>query len=60
MGVAKDGWYTEVSSMWPGQGMSLEVKEVLHKAKSQFQVCVAAAFQLLPATPGPRCWPCSA
>jgi hypothetical protein len=38
MGVAKDGWYTEVSSMWPGQGMSLKVKEVLYKGKSQFQV----------------------
>jgi hypothetical protein len=24
--------------MWPGQGMSLKVKEVLYEAKSQYQV----------------------
>eukprot|EP00775_Hariotina_reticulata_P013363 gene13363-13490_t len=41
MNVAKDGWYTELGSMWPGQGLSLKVQEVLYKGKSQFQdVCV--------------------
>ncbi|KIY96353.1 spermidine synthase [Monoraphidium neglectum] len=39
--VAKGGWYTELGSMWPGQGLSLEVKEVLYKGRSKFQdVCV--------------------
>lgn len=39
--VVKDGWYTELSTMWPGEGRSLKVKEVLHRAKSDFQdVCV--------------------
>ncbi len=38
MNVAKGGWYTEVGSMWPGQGLSLQVKEVLHRGRSKFQV----------------------
>jgi hypothetical protein len=38
MGVAKGGWYTEVGSMWPGQGLSLQVEEVLYKGRSDFQV----------------------
>jgi spermidine synthase len=41
MGVAKDGWYTELGPMWPGMGLSLKVKEVLHTRRSDFQdVCV--------------------
>jgi spermidine synthase len=41
MGVAKDGWYTELGPMWPGMGLSLEVGEVLHTRRSEFQdVCV--------------------
>jgi spermidine synthase len=35
----KDGWFTELSSMWPGQGMSFKVNEVVHTARSDFQVC---------------------
>lgn len=38
MNIAKDGWYTELGSMWPGQGLSLKVKEVLHQGRSKFQV----------------------
>lgn len=38
MDVAKDGWYTELGSMWPGQGLSLKVKEVLYRGRSKFQV----------------------
>ena len=34
----KDGWYTELSTMWPGQGMSLKIEEVLFRGKSDFQV----------------------
>ena len=37
----KDGWFTELSSMWPGQGMSFKVNEVLHTVRSDFQVCAA-------------------
>ncbi|WIA37410.1 hypothetical protein OEZ86_014335 [Tetradesmus obliquus] len=41
MNIAKHGWFTELGSMWPGQGLSLKVKEVLYKGKSKFQdVCV--------------------
>lgn len=38
MNIAKDGWYTELGSMWPGQGLSLQVKEVLYRGRSEFQV----------------------
>ena len=40
MGIAKDGWFTELGSMWPGQGLSLKVKEVLYEGRSEFQVRV--------------------
>ena len=33
-----ESWYSEVSEeMWPGQALSLRVKEVLFQAKSDFQ-----------------------
>jgi spermidine synthase len=39
--VVKNGWFTELSTMWPGMGLSLKVKEVLYKGRSDFQdVCV--------------------
>jgi hypothetical protein len=38
MNIAKDGWFTELGSLWPGQGLSLKVKEVLYKGNSKFQV----------------------
>lgn len=34
----KDGWFTELSTMWPGMGLSLKVKEILFQGKSEFQV----------------------
>eukprot|EP01068_Selenidium_serpulae_P003588 Selendium_serpulae@DN3180_c0_g1_i1.p1 len=30
-------WFSEFGSMWPGQAMSLEIKEVLHEEKSEYQ-----------------------
>lgn len=39
LGVVKDGWFTELSTMWPGQGLSLEVEEVLFRGRSKFQAC---------------------
>lgn len=32
-----DGWFSETSEMWPGQAMTLKVKEVLHHEKSDYQ-----------------------
>eukprot|EP00696_Hemimastix_kukwesjijk_P010454 gnl/Hemi2/23180_TR7775_c0_g1_i1.p1 gnl/Hemi2/23180_TR7775_c0_g1~~gnl/Hemi2/23180_TR7775_c0_g1_i1.p1 ORF type:complete len:300 (+),score=118.19 gnl/Hemi2/23180_TR7775_c0_g1_i1:44-901(+) len=32
-----DGWFSEKGPLWPGQAMSLEVDEVLHNAKTQYQ-----------------------
>ncbi|KAL3422955.1 spermidine synthase [Phlyctema vagabunda] len=33
----KDGWFREISEMWPGQAMTLKVKNVIHHEKSQYQ-----------------------
>ncbi|RXK42280.1 spermidine synthase [Tremella mesenterica] len=32
-----DGWFREISSQWPGQAMTLKVKEILHVEKSLYQ-----------------------
>lgn len=32
-----DGWFREISDMWPGQAMTLKVKQVLHHEKSKYQ-----------------------
>lgn len=37
MDLIKNGWFSEVSELWPGQAMSLEVSKVLHREKSQYQ-----------------------
>ncbi|KAJ2515218.1 putrescine aminopropyltransferase [Coemansia sp. RSA 2049] len=33
----KNGWYSEVNDMWPGQSMNIEVDEILHVEKSKLQ-----------------------
>jgi len=33
----KEGWFSEFSSLWSGQTFSIEVEEVLHREKSNFQ-----------------------
>ena len=38
MGIAKQGWFTELSTMWPGQGLSLKVEDILYQGRSEFQV----------------------
>jgi len=37
--LIKDGWFTEFGTLWPGQGMSLQIDEVLFEGKSNFQKC---------------------
>lgn len=37
MDLLKNNWFTETCEMWPGGTFSLEVKEVLHSEKSQYQ-----------------------
>ena len=37
MGLAKRGWFTELSTMWPGQGLSIQVDEALFQGRSKFQ-----------------------
>lgn len=34
----KDGWFTEKSTLWPGQGLSIQYDEILFQEKSDFQV----------------------
>ena len=45
MSAAKEGWFTELSTMWPGQGLSLQIEEVLYKGKSEFQVRISLYFR---------------
>ncbi|KAK9768587.1 putrescine aminopropyltransferase [Basidiobolus ranarum] len=35
--LIKDSWFRENCTLWPGQAMSLEVAEILHHEKSQYQ-----------------------
>jgi spermidine synthase len=35
--LSPDGWFREISNMWPGQAMTLKVKEVIHHEKSKYQ-----------------------
>ena len=35
--VPLDGWFREISEMWPGQAMTLKVNQVLHHEKSPYQ-----------------------
>ncbi|KAH9513472.1 hypothetical protein Btru_033153 [Bulinus truncatus] len=37
MNIIKEGWFSEVNELWPGQSMSLEVDQVLHHVKSKYQ-----------------------
>lgn len=32
-----DGWFREISSQWPGQAMSLKVRQILHVEQSKYQ-----------------------
>ena len=38
LNLSKEGWYTETSTLWPGQGLSLQVDEILFQDRSDFQV----------------------
>lgn len=35
--VSPGGWFRETCSLWPGQALSLQVEEVLHRQRSPFQ-----------------------
>ncbi|KAI9298786.1 spermidine synthase [Neoconidiobolus thromboides FSU 785] len=35
--LIKDNWFKETSTLWPGQSMTLEVKEILYAQRSQYQ-----------------------
>ncbi len=37
MDLIIDGWFHERGALWPGQAMSLQVKEVLYHGRSKFQ-----------------------
>ena len=45
----KEGWFTELSTLWPGQGLSLKVKEVLFHEKSEYQArfCLAGMLNCM-------------
>jgi hypothetical protein len=35
--AVRNGWFSELSTMWPGQALSVQMKEVLFEGKSDFQ-----------------------
>lgn len=35
--VARSGWFTELSTLWPGQGLSFKIEEQLFQGRSKFQ-----------------------
>lgn len=37
MDSIREGWFSEINDLWPGQAMSLQVEEVLFDEKSKFQ-----------------------
>ncbi|XP_035697345.1 spermidine synthase-like [Branchiostoma floridae] len=37
MDAIRNGWFSELSPLWPGQAMSLEVEEVLYHGRSKYQ-----------------------
>ena len=37
LSATREGWFGEVSDMWPGQALSLRVDEELHRGRSAFQ-----------------------
>lgn len=37
MDAIQKGWFSEINELWPGQCFSLQVKEVLHEERSDFQ-----------------------
>lgn len=36
--AVRNGWFTELSTMWPGQGLSFRIEEELFRGRSKFQV----------------------
>ena len=37
MNKIASGWFSELNEEWPGQSFCLEIEEVLHREKSQYQ-----------------------
>lgn len=42
--VARSGWFTELSTLWKGQGLSFQVEKTLFQDRSKFQVDHLAAL----------------
>ena len=43
--VARSGWFTELSTMWKGQGLSFQIEKKLFQDRSDFQVPRLHAFE---------------
>lgn len=43
--VARSGWFTELSTMWKGQGLSFQVEKTLFQDRSKFQVRSSQCMQ---------------
>lgn len=42
--VARSGWFTELSTMWKGQGLSFQVEKTLFQDRSKFQVRIVCGL----------------
>lgn len=47
----REGWFRETCSLWPGQALSLQVEQLLHHRRSQYQDILV--FRRYPRPPGP-------
>lgn len=48
--VARSGWFTELSTMWKGQGLSFQVEKTLFQDRSRFQVTCLSGPNMTPYT----------
>lgn len=37
MNIMKQGWFSEMNDLWPGVALSLEVTQILHQERSEYQ-----------------------
>lgn len=54
----REGWFRETCSLWPGQALSLQVEQLLHHQRSQYQDILV--FRRYHRPPRPAPWrPCA-
>lgn len=49
----REGWFRETCSLWPGQALSLQVEQLLHHQRSQYQDILVFRRYHRPPRPAP-------